>query len=63
LFCSATEQEWDAYLALADEYESCGDSVPDESVLKNPEQNPRLFELAKRMEDVFEAAPCCDKPD
>jgi hypothetical protein len=52
---SATEQERDAYLALADEYEACADSVPDGSALKSPEQDTQMFELAKRMEDALEA--------
>ena len=43
----AAERERDAYLALADEYEACAESTP--------EQNTQLFELAKRMEEVFEA--------
>jgi hypothetical protein len=51
----ATEQERDAYLALADEYDEYAESMPDGSVLKSPEQNTQMFELAKRMEDVFEA--------
>ena len=51
----ATGQERDAYLALADEYDAYADTVPDGSVLRSPEQNAQIFELAKRMEDAFEA--------
>jgi hypothetical protein len=51
----AAEPERDAYLALVDEYEAFADSLPDEPVLRSPEQNAEVFELAKRMEDIFEA--------
>jgi hypothetical protein len=51
----ASEQERDAYLALADEYEACVDSMPEGAALKSPEQEPQTLELAKRMEDVIEA--------
>jgi hypothetical protein len=50
----ASGQERDAYLALADEYEACAESMPEGSSLKNPEQDTQTFELAKRMEDVLE---------
>jgi hypothetical protein len=50
----ATGSERDAYLALADEYEACAESMPDGSVLKSPEQETQMLELAKRMENVIE---------
>jgi hypothetical protein len=43
------------YLALVDEYEVLADTLPDESALRNAEQNAQIFELAKRTEDLFEA--------
>jgi hypothetical protein len=51
----AAGPERDAYLALVDEYEVLADTLPDESALRSAEQNAQIFELAKRMEDIFEA--------
>ena len=51
----AAGSERDAYLALADEYEAYADSMPEGSVLKSPEQDTKMLELAKRMENVLEA--------
>jgi hypothetical protein len=50
----AAGPERDAYLALVDEYEAFAGSLPDESLLRSEEQNAEVFELAKRMEDIFE---------
>jgi hypothetical protein len=52
---SAAGQERDAYLALVDEYEAYADTQPEGSVLRSAEQDAQILELAKRMEDVFEA--------
>ena len=51
----AAGPERDAYLALVDEYEAFADTLPDESGLRTAEQNAEIFELATRMEDIFEA--------
>jgi hypothetical protein len=51
----AAGPERDAYLALVDEYEALADTLADESGFKSGEQNAGIFELAKRMEDIFEA--------
>jgi len=51
----AAGQERDAYLALVDEYEAYADTLPEASVLRSAEQDVQILELAKRMEDVFEA--------
>ena len=51
----AAEQELDAYLALSEQYDAFAESVPDGPALRSSEQNAQIFELAKRMEDVFEA--------
>jgi hypothetical protein len=51
----AAGPERDAYLALVDEYEALADTLADEPGLRSAEQNAGIFELAKRMEDVFEA--------
>ena len=50
----AAGSERDAYLELVDEYEAFADTLPDEPELRSAEQNAQIFELAKRMEDIFE---------
>jgi hypothetical protein len=49
------EQERDAYLALADEYEDYAENLPPDSAHAAPEQIARLSELGKLKEDAFEA--------
>ena len=49
------EQQRDAYLALADEYEDYAGTLPDEAALGTPEQNARLSALGKLREDAFKA--------
>jgi hypothetical protein len=51
----AAGPERDVYLALVDDYEALAETLPDESGLRSAEQNAKVFELAKRMEDIFEA--------
>jgi PHD/YefM family antitoxin component YafN of YafNO toxin-antitoxin module len=51
----AAGSERDAYLALVDEYEAFDDDLPEEPELRSAEQTARILELAKRLEDVFEA--------
>jgi uncharacterized protein Yka (UPF0111/DUF47 family) len=47
-------EEREAYLELADEYDSYADSLA-EPALRTPEQSARLLELEKQMEEAFEA--------
>jgi hypothetical protein len=51
----AAGPERDTYLALVDEYEVLAETLPEESALRSAEQNAQIFELAKRLEDNFEA--------
>ncbi len=53
VFSFVGEQERDAYLALADQYESYADSLPEEAVQRTPEENRRLMELAQLVSDAF----------
>jgi hypothetical protein len=47
-------EERDAYLELADEYDSYADSLA-EPGLRTPEQSAKLLELERQMEEAFEA--------
>jgi hypothetical protein len=47
------EQEQDAYLSLADEHASYADTLPEEPARRTMQQNGRLQELEKLMEDAF----------
>jgi hypothetical protein len=49
----AGEQERDAYLTLADEYQSYVDTLPEEPEQRTAEQNGRLLKLATRLADTF----------
>ncbi len=49
------EQERDAYLAAADEYETYADSLADEPGERGAEVSARLSELEERMADAFQA--------
>ena len=49
----AGEQERDDYLTLADEHASYADTLPEEAARRTSEQNRRLLELEKSMEDAF----------
>ncbi|MGA7329176.1 MAG: hypothetical protein WBX25_32980 [Rhodomicrobium sp.] len=47
------EQERDAYLALAGQYESYAESLPEEAAQRTPEENRRLMEVAQLVSDAF----------
>jgi hypothetical protein len=47
------DQEQDAYLTLAEEHASYADTLPEEPARRTPQQNGRLQELEKQMEDAF----------
>jgi hypothetical protein len=49
----AGEQERDAYLTLADEYQFYLDTLPDEPAQRTPEENERLLKLETLMADTF----------
>ncbi|MGA7325143.1 MAG: hypothetical protein WBX25_11805 [Rhodomicrobium sp.] len=43
----------DAYLALAGQYESYAESLPEEAAQRTPEENRRLMELEQLVSDAF----------
>ncbi len=49
------EQERDAYLALAGEYDDYAETLPEAAAQRSPEQYAQLSGLGKLMEDAFEA--------
>ncbi len=51
----AGEQEQDAYLALAGDYDDYTGTLPEGAATRAPEQNARLSGLGKQTEDAFEA--------